>query len=56
MLEETEPRRNVLLYRALVLTQGLAQLLLRRRNALSWSDLTRALSGDPGPLPSKPLG
>lgn len=55
MLEETEPRRNVLLYRALVLVQGLVLLWLRRPSALSWRDLRAATSADPGFLPSRPL-
>ena len=57
MLRETEPGRNVLAYRALVLLQGLGLLLLRRPpRAMSLRDLVGALSGDPGPLPSKPQG
>ena len=54
MLDETEPRRNVFLYRALVLVQGVALLLGRRPSALSWRDLAGSLVGDPGPLPSGP--
>ena len=55
MLEETEPRRNVLLYKVLVLVQGLALLSLRRPTALPWPELKAAVSGDPGPLPSQPF-
>ena len=54
MLHHTEPRRNLLLYRALVLFQGLALLVLRRPGALPLRDLVGALSGNPGPLPSQP--
>lgn len=55
MLEETEPARNVLVYRAVVFVQGLALLALRRRTALSWPDLKAAVAGDPGPLPARPV-
>lgn len=55
MLEDTEPRRNVLLYRALVLLQGLVLLGLRRPTSLAWPDLVAAVRGDPGQLPSEPL-
>jgi hypothetical protein len=54
MLEETEPEWKVLVYRALVLAQGAVLLLLRRPRAMSWRNLTRAVAGDPGPLPSGP--
>jgi len=54
MLEETEPRRNVLAYRMLVLVQGVGLLVLRRRGALGWRDLRSAVAGDPGPLPVRP--
>lgn len=55
MLEETEPRRNVFLYRSLVLVQGIALLVLGRPNALAWRDLVGAVSGRPGSLPLKPF-
>jgi GT2 family glycosyltransferase len=55
MLQDTEPRRNVLLYKGLVLGQGLVLIGLRRRGALSWDDLRAAASGDPGLLPSRPV-
>jgi GT2 family glycosyltransferase len=55
MLRDTEPRRNVLLYKALLLAQGVVLLGLRRPDALSWRDLTAAASGDPGVLPSQPV-
>lgn len=55
MLEETQPRRNLLVYQGLMLVQGVALLAVRRSRALSWRDLRRGLSGDPGPLPSRPL-
>lgn len=54
MLEETEPFRNVLVYRAIVLTQGLAVLALRRPGALGLRDLFRTVAGDTGPLPVAP--
>jgi GT2 family glycosyltransferase len=54
MLEETEPPRNVWLYRAVVFLQNIPVWLLRRPDALSFSDLWKALSGDVGPLPSDP--
>ena len=55
MLSDTEPRRNVLLYKGLLLAQGVVLLGLRRPDALSWRDLTAAASGDPGVLPSQPV-
>jgi GT2 family glycosyltransferase len=54
MLEDTEPRPKVALYKLLVLVQGLLLLGLRRRNALPLRDLARTLQGDPGPLPRAP--
>lgn len=54
MLQDTEPGRNVLVYQALVLLQGLALIALRQPNALPWSDLMAAVAGDPGPLPAQP--
>ena len=54
MLEETEPPRKVWLYRAVVFLQNIPVWLLRRPDALGFSDLWKALSGDVGPLPSDP--
>jgi GT2 family glycosyltransferase len=54
MLEETEPPRNVWLYRAVVFLQNIPVWLLRRPNALTLTDLWKALAGDVGPLPSDP--
>ena len=56
MLAETEPMSRVWLYRALVFTQNVPLLLLRRAGALGLGDLVKALSGDPGPLPGRPSG
>jgi GT2 family glycosyltransferase len=56
MLEETQPRRRVWLYRALVLAQGLVLWALRRPTALRPRDLWAAVMGDVGPLPSAPAG
>lgn len=55
MLTETGPRRNAAAYRAVVLVQGLVLLLLRRPGAMSLRDLVAAASGDPGPLPARPV-
>jgi hypothetical protein len=54
MLEETEPPRNVWLYRGVVFLQNIPVWLLRRPNALTLTDLWKALAGDVGPLPSDP--
>ena len=54
MLGETEPAWKVLLYRMVVLLQGLALLALRRHGALSLTDLLGAVRGIPGPLPTRP--
>ena len=51
MLEATEPRHKVWLYRAVVLGQHVPKWLLRRTGELSYKDLRRALTGDVGPLP-----
>jgi hypothetical protein len=55
MLDETGPRRNAAAFRMLMLVQGLVLLLLRRRGAMPVRDLIAAVSGDPGPLPARPL-
>jgi GT2 family glycosyltransferase len=54
MLVETEPPTKVWLYRAIVFLQNIPIRLLGRPDALSFSDLWKALSGDVGPLPSDP--
>jgi len=54
MLEQTEPPTKVWLYRAVVFLQNIPVWLLRRPDALSFSELWKALSGDVGPLPSDP--
>ena len=54
MLEETEPAWKVVVYRALVLVQGIALLVLRRPDALSLPNLVGAVRGVPGPLPTLP--
>jgi len=55
MLSETEPPAKVWLYRTVVFLQNVPLWLLRRRGALSATELWKALSGDVGPLPSDPL-
>ena len=51
MLEATEPRHKVWLYRVVVFMQQIPKCLLRRPGELSYGDLRKALSGDVGPLP-----
>jgi len=53
-LTETESRSRVLLYRGLVLVQGLVLRLLRRPRALPLRDLWLAVRGEPGPIPQAP--
>jgi GT2 family glycosyltransferase len=53
MLSETESPVEVWFYRSVVLTQNLA-LRIAGRPALGFSDLVKALGGDPGPLPAQP--
>ena len=55
MLSDTEPPAKVWLYRAVVFAQNIPISLLRRPDALSVPELWKALSGDPGPLPTDPL-
>jgi GT2 family glycosyltransferase len=55
MLTETEHPANVWLYRTVVFLQNIPIWLLRRRDALSPTELWKALSGDVGLLPSDPL-
>jgi len=54
MLAETEGSAKVWLYRVVVFLQNLVLWTLRRPEALRGLDLWKALSGDPGPLPSQP--
>jgi GT2 family glycosyltransferase len=54
MLQETEPARNLWLYRAIVFTQEFAAYAVRRPRALPPPELWRTLAGDVGPLPSAP--
>jgi GT2 family glycosyltransferase len=51
MLESTEPRHKVWLYRVVVFGQHIPKWLLRRTGELGFKDLRRALTGDVGPLP-----
>ena len=55
MLTETEPPAKVWLYRTVVFPQNIPIWLLRRPDALSVTELWKALSGDVGPLPTDPL-
>lgn len=54
MLEDTEPRLNVSLFKLVVWLQNLASLAFGRPAALSLRDIRLALAGDPGPLPARP--
>jgi GT2 family glycosyltransferase len=54
MLEQTEPSWSVVMYKALVLSQGLVLVALRRSNALPLHELWQTINGDPGPLPRAP--
>jgi GT2 family glycosyltransferase len=54
MLRETESPAEVWLYRAVVFGQNVVMWALRRPDALRGRDLWGALSGDPGPLPTRP--
>jgi GT2 family glycosyltransferase len=54
MLIDTEPPAKVWLYRAIVFLQHIPIWLLGRSDALSATELWKALSGDVGPLPSDP--
>jgi GT2 family glycosyltransferase len=54
MLIDTEPPAKVWLYRVIVFLQNVPIRLLGRPDALSFSDIWKALSGDVGPLPSDP--
>jgi GT2 family glycosyltransferase len=53
-LGETEKRRRVLVYQALVLAQGVLLRAFRRPRALPLEHLWRAVRGDPGPIPQAP--
>lgn len=52
MLQATEPRRRVWLYRVVVFTQGVMLYLVRKPGQLSPRQLWYALAGDPGTLPT----
>jgi hypothetical protein len=54
MLDETESKPKVALYRGVVVIQNLGLLVLRRPGALGFRELGRVLAGDPGPLPARP--
>ena len=54
MLVETEPPAKVWLYRAIVFLQNIPICFLGRSDALGFTELWKALSGDVGPLPSDP--
>ena len=54
MLEETETPLKVSVFKLVMWLQNLALLALRRPGALSPNEMRRALSGDPGPLPTRP--
>ena len=54
MLEETEPSRNVWLYRLVVFLQHVPIWILRPSTTLGPMQLWKALSGEVGPLPSSP--
>jgi GT2 family glycosyltransferase len=54
MLSETEPVAKVWLYRVVVFVQNIPNWVVGRPDALSATDLWKALSGDVGPLPSDP--
>ena len=53
-LRATEPRWRVEVFRAVILVQKVGLAALRRPGTLSFSDLVKALQGDPGPLPQAP--
>jgi GT2 family glycosyltransferase len=53
-LAATESRPRVLAFQATALVQGTLRRLLGMSDALPVSDLWRAVSGDPGPLPQAP--
>jgi GT2 family glycosyltransferase len=54
MLGDTQPAWKQIVFKAVVLCQGLALRGIRRRGALSVPDLLGAVRGDPGRLPSAP--
>ena len=54
MLEETETPLKVSVFKLVMWLQNFALLALRRPGALSPNEMRRALSGDPGPLPTRP--
>jgi GT2 family glycosyltransferase len=54
MLEETESRPRVWLYRSVVFPQNLFLYAARRPTALRPGELWQAMRGNPGPLPRQP--
>ena len=54
MLDETESRPKVWLFRAVVFAQHVPLWILARRNTIGLRQLWRALSGETGPLPTQP--
>jgi GT2 family glycosyltransferase len=54
MLSETESPAKVWLYRSVVFAQNVPLWIFDRSNALGLRDLQKALSGDVGPLPTRP--
>jgi GT2 family glycosyltransferase len=54
MLSETESPAKVWLYRSIVFVQSIPLWVFDRSNALGFTDLRKALSGDVGPLPTRP--
>ena len=54
MLDGTESKPKVALYRGVVLIQNVGLLVLRRPGAFGFRELRRVLAGDPGALPACP--
>ena len=54
MLDETESRPKVWLFRAVVFAQHIPLWILARGNTIGVRQLWRALSGETGPLPAQP--
>jgi GT2 family glycosyltransferase len=53
-LTATEPWHRVFVFRAVVLAQGVALVLMRSPRALPLRDVWAAVRGDPGPIPQAP--
>jgi GT2 family glycosyltransferase len=53
-LKETEPRRKVIAFQAVLFAQGLVMRISSPGDSLTISDLLRAVRGEPGPLPQAP--